>query len=122
MNKEQQIHEYQQAAKSAMEHAKEQERVYTAKNDIYILSYSSSPSSSDDSSETSSDDSSDSGTRQKPTKPVSSYIKTSKFQAKLRSDNEETTLKQPHSDAFISKQECLERIKRLHKKLWLIGY
>ena len=32
MNKEQQIPEYQQAAKSAMEHAKEQKRVHTAQN------------------------------------------------------------------------------------------
>ena len=30
MNKEQQVPEYQQAAKSAMEHAKEQERVHMA--------------------------------------------------------------------------------------------
>ena len=35
MNKEKQIPEYQQAAKAAMEHAKEQESVHTAQNDIY---------------------------------------------------------------------------------------
>ena len=39
MNKEQQITEYQQAAKAAMEHAKEQEHVHTAQNYIHILSY-----------------------------------------------------------------------------------
>ena len=38
MKKEQQTPEGQQAAKSAMEHAKEQEHVYTEKNYIYLLS------------------------------------------------------------------------------------
>ena len=36
MNKEQQINEYQQAEKAAMKHVKEQERVHTAWNYIYI--------------------------------------------------------------------------------------
>ena len=36
--------------------------------------------------------------------------------AKHKSDNEETPLKQPHQYAFTSKQEILERIKRLHIK------
>ena len=103
MNKEQQIPEYQQAAKSAMEHAKEQEYVHTARNSIYIFSDSSSSLSADDSSETSLDDSYDSGTRKKPTKPVSTSNKPSKFQAKLRSNYEKTPLKQPRHDAFTSK-------------------
>ena len=38
MNKEQQVLEDQQAAKSAMEHAKEQDRVHTAQKYIEILS------------------------------------------------------------------------------------
>ena len=42
MNKEQQFTENQQAEKSAMEHAKEQERVHTAQKYIGILSDSSS--------------------------------------------------------------------------------
>ena len=71
--------------------------------------------SSDESLETLSDDSSDSGTRQKQNKPVTSYNKSSKFQAKLRSDNEEIPLKQPNHDAFTSKQDILERINCLHK-------
>ena len=114
MNKEQQVTEDQQAAKAAMEHAKEKERVHTAHKYIEISSDSSSSSSSDESSETSLDDSSDSSTRQKPTKPVTSSNKSSTFLAKLKSDNEETPLKQPHQDASTSKQEILERIKRLH--------
>ena len=56
MNKEQQVPEDQQAAKAAMEHAKEQERVHTAQKYIEILSDSSSLSSSDNLSKTSSDD------------------------------------------------------------------
>ena len=72
--------------------------------------------SSDDSLETSSDESSGSGRRQIPTKPVISYNKSSTFPAKHKSDNEETPLKQPHQDAFTSKQETLEIIKRLHIK------
>ena len=55
MNKEQQVPEDQQAAKVAMEHAKEQERVHTAHKYIEILSDSSSSSSSDYSLETSLD-------------------------------------------------------------------
>ena len=66
--------------------------------------------------ETSSDDSCDSGTRQKSTKPVTSSNKSSTFPDKHKSDNEETPLKQPHQDAITSKQESLERIKRLHIK------
>ena len=38
------------------------------------------------------------------------------FLAKQKSDNEETPMKQPHQDAFTSKQLFLERIKRLHIK------
>ena len=115
MNKEEQIPEYKQAAKSAMEHAKEQEHVHTAQKYIYLLSDSSSSWSSDDSSETSLDDSYDSDTRQKPTKSVSPSNQSSTFQAKRRSDNEETPLKQPHHDDFISKQEIIEIINYLHK-------
>ena len=37
MNKEQQITEDQQDAKSTMEHTKEQDRVHTAQNYIYLL-------------------------------------------------------------------------------------
>ena len=55
-------------------------------------------------------------TRQKTTKPVTSYYKSSKFPALKKSDNEETPLKQPHQDPFTPKQETLERIKRLHRK------
>ena len=99
-----------------MENAKEQERVHTAQNATYILSDSYPSLSSDDSSETFSDDSSDSGARQNPTKLVSSSNKSSTFQAKLRSDNKETILKQTHHDDFTPKQDILERIKRLHKR------
>ena len=81
----------------------EQERVDTAQKYIEILSYSSSSSSSDDSLETFSDDSSDSGTRQKPTKPVTLSNKSSTFPAKHKCDNEESPLKQPHQDAFTPK-------------------
>ena len=47
---------------------------------------------------------------------MTSYNKSSTFTAKRKSDNEETTLIQPHQDAFTLKQEILERIKRLHIK------
>ena len=114
MNKEQQIPEYQQAAKSAMEHTKEHDCVHTAHKQIEISSVSLSSSSSDDSLETLSDGSSDSGTREKPTKPVTPSNKSSTFTAKHKSDNEETSLKQPHQDAFTSKQVVLEITKRLH--------
>ena len=40
--------------------------------------------------------------------------KSSTFPAKHKSDNEETPLKQPHQEAFTSKQEISERMKRLH--------
>ena len=99
-----------------MEHAKEQERVHTALKYIEMLYDSSSSLSSYYLSETLSDDSSDSGTRQKLTKPVTLYNKSSTFPAKRKYDNEETPLKQPYQDAFISKQEILERIKSLHIK------
>ena len=67
MNKEQQVPEYQQAAKAAMGHSKKQERAHTARKYIEI---SSDSSSSDDSLETPLDDSYNSVTRQKQTKPV----------------------------------------------------
>ena len=104
MNKEQQIPEDQQATKSAMEHTKEQECVHTAQKYIEILSDSSSSLSSYDSSELYLEDSSDSGTREKPTKPVTSFNKSSTFPAKRKYDNEETPLRQPHQGAFTSKQ------------------
>ena len=92
MNKEQQVPEDEQAAKSAMEHAKKQERVHTAQKYIEFLSDFSSSSSSDDSSEKLLDDSSDSGTSQKPTKLVTLFNKSSRYPAKRKSDNEETPL------------------------------
>ena len=98
------------------ESIREQERVRMAQNTIEILSDSSSSFSLDDSLKTSSDDSSDSGIRQKPTKPVTLSNKLSTFTDKQKSDNEETPLKQPHQDAFTSKQETLEIIKRLNIK------
>ena len=110
MNKEQQVPEDQQSAKATMEHAKEKERVHMAHKYIEILSGSLSSLSSDDLSEISSDDSSDSSPRQKLTKPVTSSNKSDIFTAKLKSDNEETPLKQPHQDASTSKQEILETI------------
>ena len=116
MNKEQQVPEDQQAAKATMEHAKGKKRVHTAQKYIEFFSDSLSSSSSDDLSDTSSDNSYDSVKRQKPTKPVSSSNKSSTFQDKRKSDNEETPLKQPHHDAFTSKQEILERINCLHKE------
>ena len=103
-NKEQQVPKYQQDAKSAIEHAKEQECFHTAQKYIEISSDSSSSSSSDDSSETSSDDSSGSGTRQKPTKLVKSSNKSSTFPDKRKSDHEETPLKQPHQDSSNPRQ------------------
>ena len=87
---------------------REQERVRMEHNTIVILSDSSSLG---DLLETSSDDSSDSGRRQIPKKPVTSSNKSSTFHAEHKSDNEKTPLKQPHQDAFRSKQETLERIK-----------
>ena len=42
--------------------------------------------------------------------------KASTFLAKHKSDNEETPLKKTHQGPFTSKQETLERIKRLHIK------
>ena len=61
-------------------------------------------------------ESSGSGRKQIQTKSVISSNKSSTFQAKQKYDNEETPLKQPHQDAFKSKQETLERIKRLNIK------
>ena len=72
-----------------------QECIRTAKKYIEISSDSSSSSSYDPS---------DSGTNQKPTKPVTSSNKSYTCSAKHKSDNEETTLKQPHKDAFMLKQ------------------
>ena len=103
-----------------MEHANEQERVHTAHKYIEILSDSLSSSSSYASSKTSSDESSDSGTRQKPTKPVTLYNKSSKFSDKHKSDKEETPLKQPHQNAFTLKQETLERLNLLHIKCGIL--
>ena len=57
MNNEQQVTEDQQTSKSAMEHAKEQERVHMAQKYIEISSDSSSSSPFDDLLETLSDDS-----------------------------------------------------------------
>ena len=78
----------------------EEELVHTAQNAIII----------------SSDEESDSGRRQIPSKPVPSSNKASTFLAKHKSDNEETPLKKTHQGPFKSKQETLERIKRLHIK------
>ena len=61
---------------------REQEHVRMAQNYIDIYYDSLYSSSSDDSLETSSYDSSDSSTRKKPTKPVTSSNKSSKFPAK----------------------------------------
>ena len=83
---------------------REQEHVRMAQKNIEILYDSSFLSFSDDSLEKLSGESSDSGTRQKPTKPVTSYNKSSTFTTKHKSDNKETPLKQPHQDAFTSKQ------------------
>ena len=89
---------------------REEERVHMEQNNIIIPSESLS---SDDSLETLFDESSDSGRGKIPTKPVMSYNKPFTFTAKHKSDNEETPLKQPHQDAFTSKQETLEGINRL---------
>ena len=100
-----------------MDAMREEERVCMAHNNIII---SSESSYSDDLLETSSDESSGSGRRQIPTKPVMSSNKSSKFPAKHKYDNEETPFKQPHQDAFTSKQETLEIIKRLNIKCGLL--
>ena len=84
-----------------MDKMREGDRVRMAQNTIII---SSESSSSDGSLETSYDDSYDSGRRKIPTKPVMSSNKSSIFPAKHKSDNKETPLKQPHQDAFTSKQ------------------
>ena len=120
MNKEQQVPEDQQAAKAPMEHAKEQECVHMAQKHIEISSDSLSSSSSYDLLETLLDDSSDSVISQKPTKTVMSSNKSSTVPAKRKSDNEETSLKQPYQDASTSKQEILEIIKCLHIKCVLL--
>ena len=68
---------------------------------------SSGSLSSDDSLETSSVELSDSGKSKIPNKLVMSSNKSSTFTAKHNSDNKETPLKQPHQEAFASKQETL---------------
>ena len=98
---------------------KEQERVLTAHYYIEILSDSLSSSALKDLLKTLSDDSSDSGIWQKPTKPVTSYNKSSTFPAKHKSDNEEKTLTQPHQDAFTSK---FRKSQSVTNKVWLLGY
>ena len=87
--------------------------VSMAQNNVII---SSESLSLDDSLETSSDESSGSGRRQVPTKPVISSNKSSTFPSKLKSDNKETPLKQPHQYSFTPKQANLETIKQLHIK------
>ena len=67
---------------------RKQKLVRMAQITIEISSDYSSSSSSDDLLETLSDNSSDSGTRQKPTKLVTSSNKSSTFPAKHKSDNE----------------------------------
>ena len=47
---------------------------------------------------------------------MTSSNKSYTFMAKHNSNNEETPLKKTHQGPFISKQETLERIKRLHIK------
>ena len=84
---------------------REEESVLMEHNTIII---SSESLFSDDSLENFSDDSSDSGRRKISTKPVMSSNNSSTFPAKHKSDNEETSLKQPHQDAFTSKQEILK--------------
>ena len=91
---------------------REEERVRMEQT-IIIFSKSSF---SDDSLETSSVESYGSGRIQIPTKPVMSSNKSSTFLALKNPDNNETPLKQPHQDAFTSRQENLEKIKRLHIK------
>ena len=56
INRVQRVTEDQQAAKSAMEYAKEKYRVHTTHKYIEVSSDSSSSSSSDESSETPSDE------------------------------------------------------------------
>ena len=96
-----------------MDKIREEELVRIEQNTILVFSESFS---SDDSLKTLSDDSHDSRTRKIPTKPVTSSNKSSTIPAKDKYDNEETSLKQPYQDAFTSKIETLERIKRLHIK------
>ena len=79
-------------------------RLCMAQNTIEISSEYLFSLSSYDSLETSYVESSDSGTRQKPTKPVTSSNKSSIFPAKHKSYNEETPLKQAHQDAFTPKK------------------
>ena len=100
-------YEMREEERVQMDAMREEECVHMAQNTIITL---------DNSLETSSDDSSDSGRRKIPTKPVTLFNKPSTFTAKQKSDNEETLFKQTHQDAFTSKKETLERIKRLHIK------
>ena len=92
---------------------RDEERFIMAQSTIIIFSESLS---SDDSLETSSFESFNSGKRQIPTKTVTSSNKSSTFSAKHKSDNEESSLKQPHQDAITLKQETFEIIKWLHVK------
>ena len=96
---------------------REQERACMEHNTIII---SSESLSSDDLLDPSSNESSGSGRRQILTRPGISYNKSSTFTDKLKSDNEGTTLKQPHQYTFTSKQETLEIIKQLHIKCDLL--
>ena len=96
---------------------KEKESVHMTQNTIII---SSESSYSDDSLEKLPVESYGSGRRQIPTKPVMSHNKSPTLTDKHKFDNEETLLKQPHQDAFTSKQGTLEIIKRLHIKCVLL--
>ena len=87
-----------------MDVMREEERVHIAQNAIIILS----------------DDESDSGRREIPPKQVTSSNKAYTFPSEHKSDNEETPLKKTHQGPFTSKQETLERIKRLHIKCGLL--
>ena len=75
---------------------REEECLRMVQNTIEIPSDSLSSSYSDYLLKQFSDDSSDSVTRQIPTKPATSYNKSSTFPAKHKYHNEETPLKQPH--------------------------
>ena len=83
-----------------MDATMEEERVCMAQNTIIIQS----------------DEKYDSVRRKIISKPVRSYNKASKFLAKHKSDNEETPFGNTHEGPLTSKQETLERIKRLHIK------
>ena len=61
-----------------------------------------------------SDEESDSGRRDISSKQVTSSNKAYTFLAEHKSDNEETPLKKTHQGPFKSKQQTLEKTKRLH--------